>query len=457
MYLNTVKSFVADILCCFTFFAVFLFVSPLLCAESSDFNSGKPNKGFRLSQDSNLDIYFSFSTEYESNVSKKSEKTFYTLNGSKTYLSIDPDLIFHFKPGVKYKIADSEKLFAAAFLMNYNHYSGISTEDTKKSSSLEFNFDMDGHFNKKSLAQFMFTNKFKRSSTPESQLLSGIHSNILENGDASLILASRANVLMMKLTGGFGINYFEEDIDKASNYMVLRSALYARWKFLPKTSLFLNASFSYQDYYDSDSLTDWQGNTYDIRDAQKTMPLNVFAGVLGQITSKLSLRISGGYVNMFNQDATQGFTVNSELVFRMNRNSLARAGYLRSYAPVPSYQYLLQNRFYISYKHRFFNRLIAALDTSFTIRDFGRNIDESNSATFDSTRAENLLKISPYLGVDITPWIGLKLEYLLESRMTDYNYTVDLYTNVDNSKIGELATWFDYVNHSVMLTVTVDY
>lgn len=455
--MNIVKNSVAELFCCFVFISIFFFVSPLFSAVSSDLDSSNSPKGFKLSDNSNLDLYFSFSTEYESNVSKKSEKTFYTLNGVETYLNIDPDLVFHFKPALKYKLSDSEKLFATSFLMNYSQYSGLLSEDTQDSSSLEFNFDLDGHFNKKSVAQFMFSNKLKRSSTPESQILSGIHSNILENGDISLIFASRANVMMLKLTGGFGINYFEEDADKASNYVTFRSALYARWKFLPKTSFFLNASFSYQDYYDSDSLTDWQGNTYDIRDSQKTMPLNAFAGVLGQITSKLSLRLSVGYANMFNEDSTQGFTLNSEFVFRTNINSLARVGYLRAYSPVPSYQYLLQNRVYILYKHRFFSRFVMALDASFTMRDFGKNVDDSNVDLFGKTRSENILKVSPYLAYDITSWLGVKFEYILESRITDFNYTVDLYTDVDNSKIGELETWFDYVHHSVMFTVTADY
>jgi hypothetical protein len=274
----------------------------------------------------------------------------------------------------------------------------------------------------------------------------------------------------MKLSTGVQFNYFEESFFGKYNFWSSRNSVYGQWKFLPKTAAFFNVSFIYQDYFNA-------GAT---RDDQRTMPLSAFVGVLGQLTPKISLKLSGGYANSLSKDMHHDGIVGAEFIFKNSENTLFKLGYLRTMFPVATYQYYAEDKVYIGLYQKFFNRLLLQLDASYAHFAYGKNVryptkgpivetETSDLGAITTTtitqksvdREDHRIVVEPSISYNIYRWLGIGLKYTFETRQTPYFFAQNrVYTHQTNATLNQDTTttaYYDYMDHRIMLTAAVDY
>lgn len=462
---------------CLVFFVMFF---PVFA-----FSDDAPEKGFKITKDTVLNVGIAINPEFESNITKASEDTVVTdtrvEDGKEQKTEIISDMILHYSPSLRIKLDDDKKTLGFSILFDYNHYLGLEDSKTsKKLSELDIRSDLLGEFNKDGLVIFDFKNTLSRSSTPDGQELSGKNRNLLDSFDIGVAFKSVEDVLYGKIKLGFDINYLEQskdnDVYKDYNYISPFIDLFGRWKFLPKTMAFASVAVRYQDYYESK-----------IRDESRAVPINIFAGVMGQITPYLSSKLAIGYSVNVGDSIQHDYNMNAELIFKYQDTGLV-VGYLKTLRPSAYFQYNSTHKAYLNFKQKFAKYFLASLNFSYSYIMYGKNIEfkdregytqaadgsyskveeleDGSTVTYttlmsNSNRRDHLINFSPALSYAILPWLGLKLSYNLEYKDTDYMRTsttnYNHATDAEKNYTKTTATHYDYIDHRVMLSIVLDY
>ena len=457
-----------------------IFVSYIYAEESE-----KPKKGFKITKDTVLNIGLSVTPEYETNVRKTSEDStiedHIANNGTPEKVGVTNDLILHYAPSLRLKHDNKKNTVGLSLFFDYNHYIGIDDASTAKGlSDLDLASKFLGEFNKNGKAVFGINNMFTRNATPNGQDLSGLHRNLLEKFDLGLGLKNIEDTLYMKIGAGVDFNYLEESKDQEAykdfNYYSIVGNLFGRWKFLPRTMIFLKAGFRFQDFYESR-----------VRDDSKTMPLNVFAGLMGQITPHISAKISGGYTAAFGKNTKHDFNANAEFIFKYFDRTLLSAGYLKTLRPSAYYQYYSTHRLYLNFKQKFAKYFLAKLDFSYSFLNYGSTIEFDKGYTYNAgtdiytkdtsgvtggtltytvsipgaDRKDQLMIVTPSISYNILRWLGMKIGYEFQYRTSNFERTTRATWNSTVNPAGNYdktyRTFYDFVNHKVFLTLTLDY
>ncbi|MBP5202108.1 hypothetical protein J6253_05155 [bacterium] len=478
----------------FSFSACLLFFT--LVFPVTAFAEDAPEKGFKITKDTVLNVGIAINPEFESNITKASEDT----ETSETRTTTDEngkvatttttknteivsDMILHYSPSLRIKLDDDKKTFGFSLLFDYNHYLGLEDKKTsKKLSELDIRSDLLGEFNKDGLIIFDFKNTLSRSSTPDGQELSGKNRNLLDSFAVGVAFKSVEDVLYGKIKLGFDINYLEQSKNNAAykdyNYISPFLDLFGRWKFLPKTMAFASVAVRYQDYYESS-----------IRDTSRAVPMNIFLGVMGQITPYLSSKLAAGYSVNIGDSVQHDYNMNAELVFKYQDTGLV-VGYLKTLRPSAYFQYNSTHKAYLNFKQKFAKYFLASLNFNYSYIMYGKNIEfkdreeytQAEDGSYQKTSDENensdvvvtysvlmpkgkrrdhLINFSPALSYAIFPWFGLKLSYNLEYKDTDYVRTsttsYNYATATDKNYTKTTTTHYDYIDHRVMLSIVLDY
>ena len=451
----------------------------------SAFSEDAPEKGFKITKDTVLNVGIAINPEFESNITKASEDTVTTDTrvdeGKEKKAEIISDMILHYSPSLRIKLDDDKKTLGFSLLFDYNHYLGLEDKKTsKKLSELDIRSDLLGEFNKDGFVIFDFKNTLSRSSTPDGQELSGKNRNLLDSFDIGVAFKSVEDVLYGKIKLGFDINYLEQSKNNAAykdyNYISPFIDLFGRWKFLPKTMAFASVATRYQDYYESK-----------IRDTSRAVPINIFVGVMGQITPYLSSKLAAGYSVNVGDSVQHDYNANAELIFKYQDTGLV-VGYLKTLRPSAYFQYNSTHKAYLTFKQKFAKYFLASLNFNYSYIMYGKNIEfkdrddytkaedgsfqkveeleDGSTITYTAlmpkgNRRDHLINLSPALSYAILPWLGLKLSYNFEYKDTDYVRTsttnYNNATNAEKSYTKTTATHYDYIDHRVMLSIVLDY
>ncbi|HNT27706.1 MAG TPA: hypothetical protein PKH10_05960 [bacterium] len=469
----------------FCSFLLFVFAGASLFAQEGE-NEKQAEKGFRLSDTAVMNVHFTLAPEFESNINNVSTRSYYEdhRDSANNYTHAETkDLVLHLSPGIRAKIDDKFKTLAMAFLINYNLYTGL---DDKKSfeklttlSALHFDTDILGEFNKDGNVVVRALNNLKRNSNLDVLTIeNGLHTNLLEDFSLSVYVKNSEETLSLKLSSGIQLNYFEESLFSPYNFWSSRSNAYGQWKFLPKTAAFFNASFTYQDYFNADPVS---------RHDQRSMPLSVFVGVLGQITPKISLKLLGGYANSFSKEMHHDGLAGAEFVYKHSENTLFNLGYLRSLSPVAVYQYYSMDKAYLGFTQKLLHsRLLLKFDASYSHLAYGKNVkyplennpaqtrvddnDTPNDASDDITtvttvtqksvdREDHLIRIEPMVSYNILHWLGISLKYSFETKQTPFYATTRITRSGGGVPPSDVSyhLYYDYMDHRVLLSLAADY
>ena len=467
------------------FFSAVCFVLIVMFFPAFVFSDDAPEKGFKLTKDTVLNVGIAISPEFESNITKASEDTVETdtrvEDGKEQKTEIISDMILHYSPSLRIKLDDDKKTLGFALLFDYNHYLGIEDKKTsKKLSELDIKAELLGEFNKDGLVIFDFKDTLSRSSTPDGQELSGKNRNLLNSFDLGVAVKSVEDVMYGKVKLGFDINYLEQSksnaVYKDYNYIAPFLDLFGRWKFLPKTMAFASFSTKYQDYYESS-----------IRSTSRAVPINLFVGVMGQISPYISSKLAIGYSVNIGDSVHNDYNANAEMVFKYKDTGLV-IGYLKTMRPSAYFQYNSTHKAYLNFKQKFAKYFLASLNFNYSYIMYGKNVEFKNRDNYTQAsdgsfqkieeledgstityttlmpkgnRRDHLINFSPALSYAILPWLGLKLSYNLEYKDTDYTRTsttdYNHATDAEKNYTKKTATHYDYIDHRVMLSVVLDY
>ncbi len=467
------------------FFMAVCFVLLVMAFPVYAFAEDAPEKGFKITKDTVLNVGIAINPEFESNITKASEDTVTTDtrvdDGAEKKAEIISDMILHYSPSLRIKLDDDKKTLGFSLLFDYNHYLGLEDKKTsKKLSELDIRSDLLGEFNKDGLVIFDFKNSLSRSSTPDGQELSGKNRNLMDSFAVGVAFKSVEDVLYGKIKLGFDINYLEQSKNNAAykdyNYISPFLDLFGRWKFLPKTMAFASFSVRYQDYYESK-----------IRDDSRAVPINIFLGVMSQFTPYISGKLAAGYSANVSSSVQHDYNMNAELIFKYQDTGLA-LGYLKTMRPSAYFQYNSTHKVYLNFKQKFAQKFLASMNFSYSYLMYGKNIefksrdeytqandgsyqkvdtyDDGSTVTYSvlmpkGKRRDHLINFGPSLSYAIFPWFGLKLGYDLEYKDTDYVRTsttnFNHATNAEQNYTRMTATHYDYIDHRVMLSIVLDY
>ncbi len=448
------------------------------------FSDDAPEKGFKITKDTVLNVGIAINPEFESNITKASEDTVTTdtrvNDGEPKKAEIISDMLLHYSPSLRIKLDDDKKTLGFSVLFDYSHYLGLEDKNTsKKLSELDIRSDLLGEFNKDGLIIFDFKNSLSRSSTPDGQELQGKNRNLLDSFAVGVAFKSVEDVLYGKIKLGFDINYLEQSKDNAAykdyNYVSPFLDLFGRWKFLPKTMAFASVSTRYQDYYESRN-----------RDMSRAVPINIFVGVMGQVTPHISSKIAAGYSVNVGDSVQHDYNANAELIFKYQDTGVV-LGYLKTMRPSAYFQYNSTHKAYLTFKQKFAKYFLASMNFNYSYIMYGQNTEFKNREEYSQTdegyqkidtneedgtvvtytvsmpkgkRRDHLINFSPALSYAILPWLGLKLSYNLEYKDTDYVRTSKTdysATDAERNYTRTTETHYDYIDHRVMLSIVLDY
>ncbi|MCK5808203.1 hypothetical protein KAH37_04360 [bacterium] len=435
--------------------------------------SGDKKNGFRLSNSTYFHLGLGFVTEYESNITQASTQSFLfdvTNNNRKDDFTVG-DMVLHIQPNTRLVVDDSYKTVGMSVFFDYKRYMGLQDSSAaSKMSQLDLNSDILGEFNKEGNFIFSFKNIFNRESAPRSQELTGYHSSLLETFYLAFHMRNSQKTMLLKISPGVEFRYFEESSYQDYRYVSPKMTIYGRWNFLPKTALFFNISVRYQDYYESF-----------MRDQVRTVPFNMFVGINGQITAHFSLRLSAGYSGMYGEDMHHDVNAGVELVYKRFDKTLLSLGYTRAIAPAAFYEYIRNDRLYFKAKQRFGRVWMVQLDTSYSFVAYGESRQFDDTTLYTSTgnplewnriglpngaaavvevsslkKKVQSLKVKPSFMVNATKWFGIKLSYEFRWDNTDYFRKGD-YRQAAQNINTRYETYYDFMDHRVMLDLILDY
>ena len=475
------------------FVALIVFTSSVLLAEDA------PQKGFKVTEKTTLDVGIHITPEYDSNIKKVSKDNVTTEttttkkdDGSESSTTkvikrgkdqVVAAFALHLSPSLRIKFDDSNTTLGFSVLFDYTPYIGKDTD-----GYYEFNLrsDLLGEFNKSGLVMFDFRDTLSRSSTPDADDLDQKHNNLLNAFALGLAFKNAEDILYGKIKFGVDVNYLEESKDKKVykdyNYYSLLGDFFGRWKFLPKTMAFLSLAARYQNYYESSLPDAW------------SVPVNAYIGVMGQVSPHFSGKISAGYSVNAGKSVKHDYNANAEIIFKYN-NTGALLGYLRSMRPSSYYRYNSSHKLYFTFKQKFAEKFLAAVNLNYSIIDYGKNISYNNKGTYkdnvtdkvydekeltgwyvnkdddpifyipSDNRRDHFVVFTPSLGYSILPWLGLKLSYNLEYKKAvtkegkDTYFQISQITRKDGDKTVKTTTetHYNYMDHRVMLAIILDY
>ncbi|MET0390325.1 MAG: hypothetical protein ABW321_30415 [Polyangiales bacterium] len=197
------------------------------------------------------------------------------------------------------------------------------------------------------------------------------YTNYYENASAQLLFQTAGGLLRGGVGYRFGYTWFDDEGFAANSNMTHSATFNLGWEFLPKTALFYEALYSYQNYTNADDM-DRQVFTHLVNNHQ----LLTRIGINGAITSRIGATLALGYSAGFYEsgEEPEGLigslegryvpSVNSELALVLDR------------AFVPSYQGNFQDRIrgFARFRWLFVGALLLAARAGVEFLSFGYDI-----------------------------------------------------------------------------------
>ncbi len=139
----------------------------------------------------------------------------------------------------------------------------------------------------------------------------------------------------------------------------------ARWRFLPKTVLLFHADVS--RFFTSN---DPEGS---IETTSNAIPINVYVGAIGQVTSKLQAELTAGYGDTFSEASgrsTRGPIGSAIIRYDLADTLSVRGGYRRTIAPVVALSSYSADVALLGLQSTIFGRLLFSLYGQYEFRQF---------------------------------------------------------------------------------------
>jgi hypothetical protein len=180
----------------------------------------------------------------------------------------------------------------------------------------------------------------------------------------------------------------------AFDYTNLNGGLEARWRFLPKTAVVLDANLDLRSYLQATTSPD-------------ALLLRAMAGLAGLVSSKIAVTAKAGWAYNFSAEGGSTLIAQLEGNYLFSPTMTFKGGYARTLNPVASYGLFQDNRGYAEARALFGGKLVMH---GYVGADF--------LSFYDPTRPRSDLLITLDAGPEyqFKPWLVGAAGYLLNSR-----------------------------------------
>lgn len=311
---------------------------------------------------------------------------------------------------------------------SYQHYFNVGAPNF-----LNVDFDIDAVIAPERPVSFRVANKFRLSTLPfgdtTTNPVTGAtttdYTNFYELAEAQLMFQSAGGLLRGSLGYRFAFTWFNAEGFRVNNNMMHSATLNLGWEFLPKTALFYDATYAFQDYPNL--------NSADLRQSRLTSVVNnhqvsTRIGINGAITSRIGATVAVGYVAGFFPVGQDASGLIGTVEARFTPSEISELALTADRAILPAYQGNFQERTRIYARTRwlFVGSLLLAARAGVEFVNFGRDIiqDVNKDARFDTRYFAEVS--GEYRFVDwlaVTTQLGLLVD--------DTEYQFDIPTGVE--------------------------
>lgn len=160
----------------------------------------------------------------------------------------------------------------------------------------------------------------------------------------------------------------------------------ARWRFLPKTVLMFHGDAS-TFIVDNDPRPE-------IQRTSESIPIHVYLGAIGQVTSKLQAELTAGYGDVITDDSErriQGPIGSAVLKYNLTEAISFRGGYRRTIEPTVTLSAFSSDAGFLEFRSVLFGRLVFALYGQYELRTFAKLPDPMAPGLQDGSTASLII------------------------------------------------------------------
>ncbi|MEE2757530.1 MAG: hypothetical protein VYA30_12820 [Myxococcota bacterium] len=230
--------------------------------------------------------------------------------------------------------------------------------------------------------------------------------------------------------------------------------LLTRWKFFPKTAVFIDVRYWMVDYRQGVDL-DQDGNQVDGPNRDLN-PLRAELGIQGLLTPRLSLTLRGGYSNSFHDSGTSyaGPIARADIDYRLEPRLTLGMGYAFKLGDDAFSNYYTLQRGNVRATVNMPGRVFISGRVGIDYYKYSREGAPIWTLTLPE-RTEPILLARAELGWEPVDWFTLSAAWTFENNRSKYYYCLG--ENPGNCFAGDPIDLAEYTRHTVMLSATGNY
>ncbi|MEE8410001.1 MAG: outer membrane beta-barrel protein [Myxococcota bacterium] len=333
------------------------------------------------------------------------------------------DLVFVGRPGLELLLPSDTLDLKFDGDVEYQRYLGIQNSRTRDFSTFSGQLGLNIEMNKKGTIGFRIREKLLRGADAANETVSGRLLHISNDAGLGVDIRPGGGALIFSIDGGFFYDRYDRDSDALPtpedlDNVRISPKLRVSWKFLPKTSVFLDAEGKITRYFSS----------------SVNVPVNIFLihlGASGSLSQKIALLLKAGYGNTFigGGDNWQSFVGQAEFNYRATETSRFRAGLVRTVQSTSLFKYFALNRVYLGFDRALSGRMQLSLKVAYNFLSYGIALRGPEGRRLDSHITSDIT-----FSYQATEWMILSVEDKLDWRASNYTPEVGPkigYTNND--------------------------
>jgi len=356
-------------------------------------------------------------------------------NGAIT--GLQPELLAHLRPGLKLELPSDTVQLDVYGNLDYIYFTGLLTPFDQPASRLEAEASVAATINPKGTVGLLLQDDLRRGDRTHNPLL-GVGVLSLYNEARALVpIRPGGGALEISPKVAFTVEFFQPaatttpipgctgdpvcdpNVLHGMDYLNVQPGLEARWKFLPKTAVVLDATFDLRSY-----VTATAGNP-------PADLLKASVGLAGLLTPKISVQAKLGWGYDFAGSGASTLLAHLEGTYLLSQTMAFKAGYLRTLQPVPVYGVYGDDRVYGDAKVQLDARLNLHGTLAFDYVSYYRNANRND--TFVT------LDVGPEY--QILQWLAVSGSYLFSAHAAP----------------SSTALGLNYARHQVFIRVSFQY
>lgn len=215
------------------------------------------------------------------------------------------------------------------------------------------------------------------------------------------------------------------------------------WKFLPKTSLFIESVFNQTTYPDDAVGANFDAGIFD-----------AYIGLSGAISTRLSVLAKVGYGNPFTSQTSTDFipiVAQAEVGYLLSETTKFQVGAGRRAIAQPLFGFAAENRVYANWDQQL-GKVQFNLGGEVAQVGFGSEAEAPDGAT---TRSDFVAQVGFGVSYRMTKWLTIGLSETFEVRTSNYDTVVNQRTEGDPDQVPALD--FGYITNDLFLRLSARY